>query len=36
MFGRVIMDKLPKFVSENFEFARAKRKQFQFFQKSRV
>ena len=35
MFGRVIWDKLPKCVSENFEFARAERKQFQF-QISRV
>ena len=35
MFGRVIWDKLPEYIFENFEIARVKREQFQNFQKSR-
>ena len=34
MLGRVILDKLPKWIFENFEIARVKRGQFQYFQKS--
>ena len=33
MFGRVILDKLPKYIFENFEIAWVKRGQFQNFQK---
>ena len=32
MFGRVIWDKLPECIFENFEIARVKRGQFQNFQ----
>ena len=35
MFGRVICDKLPEWIFENFEIARGKRGKFQNFQKSR-
>ena len=35
MFGRMIWDKLPECILENFEIARVKRGQFQNFQKSR-
>ena len=35
MFERVILDKLPECISENFEIARLKQGQFQNFQKSR-
>ena len=35
MFGRVIWDKLPKCIFENFEIARVKQEQFENFQKSR-
>ena len=35
MFEREIWDKLPKYISENFEIARIKRGQFQNYQKSR-
>ena len=32
MFGRVILDKLPECIVENFEITRVKRGQFQNFQ----
>ena len=35
MFGKVIWDKLPKCIFENFKIARVKRGEFQDFQKSR-
>ena len=35
MFVRAIWDKLPEYISANFEIARVKRGQFQIFQKSR-
>ena len=35
MFSRVVWDKLPECIFENFEIARVKRGQFQNFQKSR-
>ena len=34
MLGRVIGDKLPECIFENFEIARVKRRQYQIFQKS--
>ena len=34
MLGRVIGDKLPECIFENFEIARVKRGQYQIFQKS--
>ena len=36
MFGRLIWDKLPECIFENFETARVKQGQFRNFQKSRV
>ena len=35
MFGKAILDKMPECIFENFEIFRAKRGQFQNFQKSR-
>ena len=35
MYGRVIWDKLPDCIFENFDTARVKRGQFQNFQKTR-
>ena len=35
MLGTAIWDKLPKCTFENFEIAKVKRGQFQFFQKLR-
>ena len=35
MLGRVIWDKLPECIFQNFEITQVKREQFQTFQKSR-